>query len=185
MTKREWKRLLLCLCVLIATAVGFVLWGSRSGSPTLSISFIGYTNRPSPAVISSYYGANSTNAIVAVLRATNSGPVTLRLWSVYPIAGQPPTFPGGLPRPAYSGTILRPGEWASVELFLPPKIDSWSVQADFTHWGPWQRAAVWVVGNSGSSTIRKWIERVVPWQEVSSTQCAPITNQPAGGTLNR
>jgi hypothetical protein len=190
---RRWKRLLLVLCVLIAAVVALILWTSQSQpAPTLSLSFIGYTNRPVPAGFQSKFATNSSNAITAILYATNSGPVGLRLWgvhySVLPTNDYPRSWngtentPGGLPSPVFSMQILEPGESARIEVYMPPRFDSWSAEAHYSRWGLMETAGLWAA-NKGNATTRRWLERIVPWREVLTIQSGPITNQPPAALL--
>src|SRR5262245_23189626 len=77
------KRLPLIMCLVLAGAIGLFLWNTRSRPPAVSISFVGYTNRlvtmnnfPTGEV------ALSKTITNAVLRATNSGPVSVKVWGI-------------------------------------------------------------------------------------------------------
>src|SRR5262245_40884523 len=87
------KRLLLLPCVLVAAVVGLIVWASSGSKPSVSISFIGYTNVPMTPLVSitqptspnaSLTTLNAPARLLGVVRVTNTGPVAIYLWSVSP-----------------------------------------------------------------------------------------------------
>jgi hypothetical protein len=173
---RRWKRVVLGLCILAAASVALILWNIRDGrTPSLSISLVGYTNR------TVFPGDESSTAPLAMLRASNSGPVALKMtdlsgfsWSTNDnrrsgTIMEAPFYP--------SPPILEPGETFSFEMYPPPNVDFLGGEATFHRWGLHERVSQWV-WSAGNSTVRRWVDRISPTVELSKVTFGPLTNQP-------
>jgi hypothetical protein len=173
------------MCLVLAAAAALILWDTRGGqSPGFSISFFGYTN--SSIVTTNFpskYAINSSNALTALIRATNAGRAPVVIWyldyTVEPTNDYPQMWNathGGLPPPRFTSRLLNPGQSMNIDLYLPPKFDWWS-------------ANVIVGEDSIWESVLDRIGRLVkfrPGRRLYALTLGPITNQPpAGGTLNR
>jgi hypothetical protein len=191
------KRVLLCLCVLIIAVIGFFVWVNVGGSkPAVSVTFIGYTNRPV------MFGNKSNFAIFRVVRVTNSGPVAVYVLGVgssgtgtatnIPIRFMATPSVAGLSLYGFTQN-LEPGDsfdtevWSTMasstpdmqsirpEDWVPPKIEPWSVDVFFGHWGPRERF-YWVYCSQKPS-VRRWIDKIEPKSKISKITLGPVTNQ--------
>lgn len=130
-------------------------------------------------------------ALVGVLRVTNSGPVTIYIWDFshggifstnnlnnFPIRNwyKVPIIPSRVMSPNTGPQILEPGKALDVEMYVGPAIESWSVDALISRWGPKERICHWAY-LTGNSTLQQWVEDNAPRQELLIIPFGPITNQ--------
>ena len=175
---RRWKRVLLGLCLLILAAVALLHWGGRDArSPLLSISFVGYTNQIA--------GNASSTKLLAVLCASNSGPVTLKVDDLHGFAwltserqrtGPLTYLPDVYSDPSH--LILGPGETFSFEILPPAKFYSLGGQAFFHRWRDSERLYRPLSAIVTSSTLRRWLDKILPGIDIHTVQFGLITNQP-------
>jgi hypothetical protein len=173
MTMRKWKRFLLCLCVLIVAAIGFIVWADRRGSkPSVSVSFVGYTNS---VLLGGFSG---------VFRVTNTGPDTIYLGNVShtlvpsdnDLGDWVTPIQGSGQNVSYGFAVLRPEEGSSVEIWVAPGFQLWSLDATFGTWGLRQQLGLWAY-KSGNSTILRWAGKLNANSELTTVTLGPITNQ--------
>jgi len=174
------KRLLLILGVLIAAAIGFIVRAGRGPSkPSLSVTFIGYTN----LMITRTNGSNTNFSTFARLRITNSGPVTIRLLGLYiylrsenkNLYSAPSDIPGALTSLTFPQT-LKPGACLSYEPYIPPECTTWEAMTGYQQWGLWDRSYDWlsITANSGLSD---WLNRHDSRPPGRIIMLGPMTNQ--------
>jgi hypothetical protein len=197
---RRRKRLLLILCLVLVAVIGFVLWASRGGTPSLSDTFIGYTNRPiARADFPLTLRLDASNVLIAIVRATNTSPVSVSVWCGRPNVLPTPAglsdyrsdyFPGTYfvdadPNGNFLTRLLKPGEATTAEVYLPAKFDSWDTQFNFSPYGFWESLRNWA-GKLGGIKVGGRLAPIGPRPKVSRISLGPITNQPPIETpLNR
>jgi len=183
---RKWKRLLLCLCAVLAAGVLLIFWASRGRTKTaVSLSFVGFTNIPiqMTSADKEFFGEDIFMPM-ALLRATNRGSVPvyldliIRPENLWNDQNLDPHFSKGFWPPATTGLphLLKPGENSIIEV-SPISASEWWSEIYYQRRGPWERAYGWVWEHS-SSPIRRTVLRVIPGPKDFWAKAGPFTNQP-------
>jgi hypothetical protein len=185
---RKWKRLLLCLCAVLAAAVVFILLASRGRNENaVSLSFVGFTNVP----IGTTSGKDSTFSWpMALIRATNYGSVPIKLDAAirsenfWQDTNQVTHFTNGFTPPSGAGLpkILKPGESSIFEVDANFSSEPWWTEINYFRRGAWERAYGWA-WNRASSAVRRKVFRFIPAPKDFWVKAGPFTNRPTPASI--
>jgi hypothetical protein len=190
-TTKRGKLVAIILLAIIAGALALIRWRNRGGQrATLAVSFIGYTNLAmTTATLPAGFMSTSTNPIkvpAALIRATNTGTVSLRVWTINLLV-MPTNQPLRSDYMSYNATpqLVKPGESVGIHAYLFAKMPAWHGFVAYSRWEFPERTRNWASTN-GNAAIWKFVDWSLPKPRDSTAEFGPITNEmPDIEALNR